>query len=435
MIPLIDQHSALAPGLPGAGLPWLDRLRAAGRDRFAGHGLPTVREEAWKYTSLRPLEKIALTAAAGDAPVPAGADAGLGLASHRLVLVNGRLRLTGPAPTPLPPGVSLSGLAAELAADPGRIESALGRLRPADGDPLPALNAAFLSDGVVLRVAAGVQLETPIELVFAANPGNGTPAWHPRLLVLLEPGSRATLIEDHRGSGEAVYLANTVAEISLGAGAGLDHVVVQREAPGAFHLAATTARLEAGARYQSFTLTLGARLARREVRAELAGAGAECHVSAAYLLEGRQHSDQTTVIAHQQPNGTSRQVVKGVIADRARAVFQGRIEVRPGAQKTDGYQLSRALLLSDEAEIDCKPELEIHADDVKCSHGATAGALDDEAMFYLRSRGVPPDQARALLIGAFVDEAIEEVAAEPVRAALRGLAAGWLQAREESSHA
>jgi Fe-S cluster assembly protein SufD len=225
--------------------------------------------------------------------------------------------------------------------------------------------------------------------------------------------------------GQGTYLLNTVAEIHVAEGATLTHIRLQDEAASAFHVSTTYADIEAGATYDSFTLNLGARLSRTEVHAQLTGKGGVAHLNAAQLLTGSQHADFTSVVGHTAPGCQSRQTVKNVLAGKSRGVFQGKIEVARQAQKTDGYQMNQALLLSPFAEVDSKPELEIFADDVKCSHGATVGELDAEQMFYLRSRGVPEAEARSILVRAFLAEALDAVADETIRARLEAAVEGW----------
>lgn len=417
-------------GLPGAALSWVRDLRAQGRERFAADGLPTVKKEAWKYTNLRALEKIAFDPAGDGAAahfdvlptIRAAGETG-----PRLVFVDGRLRADLSSLDGLPAGVTLAGLAAGLSADDDLLADHLGKLAPLDQAPLAALNTAFLADGAVLRVGRGVTVEPVIELVFVTLGDEARPtAFNPRTLIVVETNAKATVVEHHVGLGTGTTLANHVTEVFVADGATLGHYKAQREAMGAYHIATTAARVGRDASYINFILTTGAKLSRNEVWTELAGTGATCHVSGGYLVRGDQHCDTTTVIDHAAPHGTSREVYKGAIDGRARAVFQGKIIVRPGAQKTDGHQLNRALLLSDAAEIDAKPELEIYADDVKCSHGATAGELDDTALFYLRARGIDRDTARALLTAAFVAEAIDEIPDEPVRTAFQTVVDGWL---------
>ena len=406
-----------------------DSLRSAGRTRFAKLGFPKVRQEAWRFTNLGALERtVFLPAPAASSRIVIDALPSV-TPSHRLVFVNGFFRADLSAVTGLPAGVFAGGLAAAFASHPALIEAHLGKLADDAGHGTQALNTAHLGDGAVLYVPKGVRVEKPVELVLIGVGGSEPLSWHPRLLVVLEEGAEATLIEHHLSLGDgAATFSNSVTELRLGAGARLSHYKAQRENGAAFHLSALTGRLEQGAFYEGFLLTLGARLSRNEVRLELAGTGAEAKLSGAYLVRGGQLADTTTVIDHAVPHGTSHQLFKGVIDGAAHGVFQGKVLVRPGAQKTDARQLNRALLLSDDARIDAKPELEIHADDVKCSHGATSGDLDDDAMFYLRARGLSPDEARSLLIGAYVNEAIAEISSEPVREAFEALAAHWLRA-------
>lgn len=424
---LIDR---VKDGLPGAALSWVRALRTQGRERFAAAGLPTVKKEAWKYTNLRTLEKIAFDPAGDGAVTHFDVLPTIRVAGEtgpRLVFVDGRLRADLSSLDGLPAGVTLTGLAAGLSADDDLLADHLGKLAPLDQAPLAALNTAFLADGAVLRVSRGVTVEPVIELVFVTLGDEARPtAFNPRTLIVVETNAKATVVEHHVGLGTGTTLANHVTEVFVGDGATLGHYKAQREATGAYHIATTAARVGRDASYINFILTTGAKLSRNEVWTELAGTGATCHVSGGYLVRGDQHCDTTTVIDHAAPHGTSREVYKGAIDGRARAVFQGKIIVRPGAQKTDGHQLNRALLLSDAAEIDAKPELEIYADDVKCSHGATAGELDDTALFYLRARGIDRDTARSLLTAAFVAEAIDEIPDEPVRAAFQTVVDGWL---------
>lgn len=431
----LDQFRTHAASLPGAGLPWMDELRAAGLDRFSKAGFPTQRNEAWKFTSLRPLEKVAFAVAPDRPAVTVPVDLipsvmAAGGISHRLVFVDGRFRGDLSNTAGLPAGVRLEPLAETLARAPDVVADHLGRTSTLDGHPLLALNLAFLTDGVLLRIATGVTVETPIELVFIGAGAGGAPvSWHPRILILAEENSEATVVEHHVGLDGAVYFSNVASEVVVGRAARLHHYKMQREGTAAFHLATATAKLGQDASYDTFVLNLGGALSRHEARSVLDGTGVECRISGAYAVRGQQHTDITTLIDHARPRCTSREVVKGVVDERARAVFQGKIVVRPDAQKTDGYQLNRALLLSDQAEIDSKPELEIYADDVKCSHGATAGELDEGQLFYLRARGIPLETARGLLIAAFLDEAVDEIRHERVREHFRSRIHTWLGAR------
>ncbi len=427
--PFVEQFGACEADLPGGGLGWLRDLRTAGIERFAALGLPGPREESWKYTSLRLLEKTGFEPAGAAFSVnidrlPALLpQSGIG---HRVIFVNGRLRQCISMPGELPEGVELGGLAEALARDPEGIAAELGRIGEINGQSLFALNTAMMRDGLVLRVKRGVSIPLPIEVVHVGAAGPEPIAFHTRNLIVLEPDSHVTVVEHHIGLGTGAYFSNGATEIALGDGAELHHYKVQEEGPEAVHIATLHARLGRDAVYDSFTQTTGGRLSRNESSVRLDGEGAECHLNGAYLLRDSQHCDTTTVIDHLKPRTTSREVFKGVIDDAARAVFQGRIVIHQDAQQSNGHQLSKALLLSDKAEIDAKPELEIYADDVKCSHGATAGDLDHDALFYLRARGIPEETARHMLIEAFLTDTINEIAAEGLCPALMASVGHWL---------
>ena len=424
----------LRDDLPGATRPWLAKLRADAIDRLRDQGLPSQKVEEWKYTSLTGL------AAAGFAPADAarltasetpGAALLGDVPAHRLVFVNGRFDAACSAIGTLPEGVTLTGLASVLADGSGWLEDHLGQIAPLNGNALVALNTAFMGDGCVLRLGDGVALDEPVHVVSVASAGTARAAFHPRLLVVAERNTRATLIESHLSVDPAAsYWSNPLAEIELGEGASLAHYKLQNEARSSYHVALTRARLAAGSRYANFVMTGGAALSRNEIHASFEGPNGECSLTGGTLLRGAQHADATTLIDHAHPRCTSREIYKNVLDESAHGVFQGKIVVRPDAQKTDGHQLSRTLLLSDKAEIDTKPELEIFADDVKCSHGATAGELDDDALFYFCSRGIAEARARHLLIEAFMDEVIAPVEIEPLRTSLSGEVARWLAAGE-----
>jgi Fe-S cluster assembly protein SufD len=421
---LLEHYATNAPALPGAGSAWLDGLRKGGADRFAGLGLPTRRVEEWKYTDLRTL--------AADAFFPAGEHGGelslpdldLGTQTHRAVFVNGRFDANLSDLSGLPEGVIALPLGRAVNEAKGFLESYLGRVATLGRKHFVALNTAWLADGFVLFVPEGCTIERPIELVFAGASGDARAAWHPRNLFVLHPGAQATVLERHVGA-VGTYLANTVSEVVLASGARFNHFKLQDEAPQAFHIATTEVHASADAFYENFSLMSGASVARNQISVELQAAGAGCALNGAYLGRDSQQLDTTTLIDHAAPDCTSNEVYKGALDGRSKGVFQGRIVVRKDAQRTNGNQSNRALLLSDKAEIDAKPELEIYADDVICSHGATVGELDDNALFYLRARGIPLDEARGLLIDAFVDGAIDEISHEGVREAFRAHAKTW----------
>jgi Fe-S cluster assembly protein SufD len=359
--------------------------------------LPTRKLEAFRYTDLRALAAISF----GETPVPAALADLPDLGLPRLVFLNGRFSAAHSSALPylqsfVPPAE----------------ESSL---------PLALINAAQADDGVTIEIPAGVDAGAVLLVSHAA--GDAPFAFHPRHRVTLGEAAKLTLIEIAQGSG--VYWHNPVTDIALAAGAVLAHYRLQNESREAFHLATIRAEIAADAAYESFTGVLGAKLSRAEFHATLTGPAARTHVNAAQLLGGAQHGDFTTVVRHQAPNCASRQTVKSVLSGTARGVFQGRIEVDKIAQKTDGYQMNQALLLSPGAEMDIKPELQIFADDVKCSHGATIGALDEEQVFYLRSRGIPEAAARSMLIRAFLSEALEPVTHETAREMFEAAFESW----------
>ncbi|MGE4482192.1 Fe-S cluster assembly protein SufD [Acidocella sp.] len=343
--------------------------------------LPTRKQEAWRYTDLRPLSAISFAAPPAVSAMPELPD----LPFPRFVFLNGTLNTS---------------LSSDFASAKPFVPV------PASGtQPMALINAEHAKDGINLDIAAG---RNAGELLLVSQASGAMPfAFHPRHTIRLGQGARLTLIEIDKG--DAVYWQNAVFDIKLAQGAVFQHFRLQQESLEAFNTTFIHAEIAEDASYEHFTLTLGASLSRTEIEADLLGRNALAHLNAAQLLGGAQHGDFTTIIRHKAPDCPSRQTVKSVLAGMAHGVFQGKIEVDRIAQKTDGYQMSQALLLSPEAEMDIKPELQIFADDVKCSHGATIGALDEEQVFYLRSRGIPEAEARQLLIRAFLEEALEPV--------------------------
>ena len=405
---------------------WLRDRRAAALERFASLGFPTRREEPWRFTNLAPLAREAYP----PAPPPKPSKSRLPLepylvagAAHRIVMIDGYVVPELSAIGRLPKGAWLGSTARALAERPDLAEAGYDERDATSAQPFAALNGAFFGDGFVLALAAGAVLEELVEVIHVASTVGRS--LHPRSAVIAGAGSRATLVETFCGAGA---WTNGVLRIELGADASLDHVRIQDEALDAIHFGVTRARLGRGARYESFTLTTGARLSRQDVQVVIEGEGARCGVNGAYLLRGQQEATTATVIDHAAPGGTTREVFKGVLEDRAHGVFLGRIAVRPGADKTDAHQLNRNLLLSPRAAVDTKPELEIFADDVKCSHGATVGDLDEAALFYLCSRGIDETAARRLLIEAFATDAIEAtVSVGDLAAHLRRRLGVWLE--------
>ena len=434
--PLAGDYESMAARLPGAALDWMGDLRGRALATYRAHGLPDRRVEAWRYTNLNGLAKLGFapveeTESAVLDAVPEGAPLAVD-GAWRIVFVNGRLRADLSDLDNPPAGVAAVGLADLLAHDPAALEGRLTDIPEGREGALAALNTVFMRDGLVLRIADGASVETPIHLISIGAPaGDGAIAFHMRNLVTAGKASTATLVESHIGGGGA-YFSNSVADVVLEEGAALTHAKLQDEGAAAFHVALTRATLAGNAVYDSFVLHRGAELARHEIHAAIEGGGAECRLNGAYLGAGRQHIDNTTVIEHKAAGSTSREVYKGALDGHARGVFQGRITVHRDAQQSNGHQLNKTLLLSRNAEIDSKPELEIFADDVKCSHGATVGELDETALFYMRSRGIDETSARDMLVSAFLTEAVGELRHEALAGAFAGRIAGWVDERHDT---
>jgi len=410
---------------------WLAARRRQAFERLAAAGLPNRRVEAWRFTDLRrhmgaafpPAGRAAAEAVSkipGDNPFGA-------LESARIVLVNGFPRFDLSDLDRLPEGITVRSLDEAVRGKDGKLEEMLGRALGDDGGTIAALNGAFAEDGVVIRIAEETRIETPVHLMFV-NDAREPVSSHTRNLILVGAGARVSLIESHVGSGG--YQASALSEMLIGEGAEVDHVKLQDQSPAATHLDLMAVRLGASSALRTFTLAKGAALARSELRVTFDGPRGTLDASGALLARGTQHLDATLFVDHAVPECTSRQLYKSVLDGAARGVFQGRILVRPHAQKTDGRQSSRALLLSERAEMDSKPQLEIFADDVQCAHGSTTGKLDEEPLFYLRARGIPKKEAESLLVIAFIAEALEQVQDEKVRAALQRIGEGWLAGRE-----
>lgn len=439
----VDQFGAAKDNLPGAELPWLMAKRTAGMERLVSIGLPTIKTESWKYTRLPVFSDSDFRAASWEDGQINISDVAEFLPetvnSVRLVYVNGIIRPEFSRLEQLPQGVTLEPFAQTLEREPQFIEAHMGA-READYDEgFSALNTAMMESGTVFRVAKGVCVDVPIEIVYL-NGGTTSPICrHPRNLFVLEAGSQATLIKRHAGIATGAYFNNAVTDIQIGDGAILKHYTIQADCLEAIHLSSVNVSVGRDATYETFNLAIGGRLSRTETRVRLEGRGGHCNLSGAYLMKAREHCDNTTIIHHLVPDTTAREVFKGVLNDEARGVFQGKLVVHKDAQRTDGHQMSRALLLSNRAEMDAKPELEIYADDVKCSHGSTTGQIDETALFYLRSRGIPEALARNLLIQSFIAEALEEISDERVREAMANQVIHWLPAQcflaEEWKHA
>jgi Fe-S cluster assembly protein SufD len=407
--PYVERLLTGSRDLPATPLSWLNARRSSALERANALSVPTVRDEEWRFTDITPLTKLPVRQPAPPVagPLPDIEPFLVKEARFRLVFLDGVFSPQLSATDDLPEGVVVTPLAAGLEQHALVMEPNLAQHADFSADLFSALNTAHLRDGALVRIARNHSCESPIHLLFVST--QKETAVHPRVLVLLETGAGGTVVEDYVGICDGAYFANAVAEIVLAPGARLRHVRLQREAADGFHIANAAVVLDKDAEYVSNSVALGARLSRYNLTVTERGEGASCHIDGLALIGGRQLADTHTAIDHACPNGRSAQMHKTIVADAAHAVFNGKIIVREGAQLTDSAQQSRNLLLSPRARVDTKPQLEIFADDVKCAHGATVGQLDAEHVFYLKSRGVPEEQARNLLTYAFGAEVIDRI--------------------------
>ena len=399
--------------------PWIREMRRAALDRFTALGFPTPKHEEWKYTNVAPIARGRFERAdpaRGGLPAERLAPFTFGeQGGTRLVFVNGRY---APALSALPAGTTAGSLADVLAAEPTALEPHLARYATYQDHAFVALNTACMEDGAFVSVPAGTVVPEPIQLLFVSTANGTATVSHPRNLIVMGDGSRAMIVENYVGLGPASYFTNAVTEIVIGENAVLTHDKLVEESDAAFHVSTAQAQLARSAVFTSRTITLSGALVRNDTNAVLAGDGADCTLDGLYLLDGHQHADNHTRIDHEKPHCSSRELYKGILAGRAKGVFNGKIYVHPDAQKTDAKQTNKNLLLSEHAVINTKPQLEIHADDVKCAHGSTIGRLDEDAIFYLRSRGLGLEAARGLLTQAFASEVVDRVTVAPLRGRL-----------------
>lgn len=414
----LDEISVRANGgLSG----WAEEARARAIEHFKDRGFPTTDEEDWKYTNVAPIARGGFNPALTLAPKEldaASVEPFIYEESRKslIVFVNGRFNEKLSNLEALPEGVVAKPIAEALTDGDG--ESLRARFERNEGlaaDRFVALNTAFISQGILLRISKGRKAETPIQLLYLSTAGEERAASFPHVLISAERESSATIIESFASLGDSQYFTNAVADLHVGEGARLVHYLVQRESESAFHVAATRAELSRSASYDLTTITLGARLSRHNVEVRLEDEGAECWVDGLYLLGAGQHADTHSLIDHRAPHCTSHQNYKGILEGKSRAVFNGRVFVHKDAQQTDAFQSNKNLLLSPEARVDTKPQLEIFADDVKCAHGATVGQLEEEELFYLLSRGLKPNLARNLLTYGFAEEVVQKIGVASIK--------------------
>jgi Fe-S cluster assembly protein SufD len=409
--------------IPAPAVRWLRDLRMKARAEFDKLGFPTTRDEGWKYTNVAPLLRQPFALSTGTAAV-ASALSNLLIApdAPRLVFVDGHFR-SDLSRVP----VYVSSLSEALNRSAEALEPYLGSVAPTANHAFAALNTAFVLDGAYIRLPAGVAVEQPIHLIYLSS---AEALAQPHALIVAEAGSQATVIEHYLPLSEGRHWTNAVTEIVLEPGAAVEHYRVQQQGAQAYHIGGVYVRQGRESRFTSHAVDLGGAFVRNDLQTVVAE-GATCELNGLYIADGRQHVDNHTVIDHVAPRGTSRELYKGVLAGRARAVFNGRVVIQKDAQHIDAHQLNNNLLLSDDVEIDTKPEFEIYADDVKCGHGASVGQLDTDSLFYLRSRAIDETAARDLLTYAFADDIVARFRIAPLRVALeQALKARLLQGRE-----
>jgi Fe-S cluster assembly protein SufD len=404
----------------GASAPdWARSLRLSAITRFEALGFPTTKNEDWHFTSVAPIAEREFdllappahgVTAAQLAPFSFGATDW-----HTLVFVNGRFDAALSSAAALPDGVALVPLKRAYDELPLLVEQYVGKVAAYEGQTFTAMNTAFLDDGAVVHVARDVEVARPIHLLFVSDASAGTGTAQPHNLIVLDRFAKATVIESYAGIGGGTYFTNVVTEAVVGDGATLTHLKLQRESPKAFHVGTVDVRQARDSHLVSFSFATGAALSRTNIYTELRGEGCGATLNGLYLGDGEQHIDHQTRIEHVEPNCYSREHYKGILDGSAHGVFNGKVFVHPAAQKTDGKQTNNTLLLSEKAQIDTKPQLEIFADDVKCTHGATVGRLDETSLFYMKSRGIDARTARELLTYAFAADVLETIEQVEVR--------------------
>ncbi len=414
----------------GNGQEWLLPVRQASMGRFAELGFPTTRDEDWRFTNVGPIAQTAFTLGSelrtelSPRQVEQFTISGVG--DIQLVFVNGRYAASLSSPRSSGNGLLVRSLAEAFRDDRDVLEQHLARYAAYHGDAFCALNTAFMADGAFVHVPRGKIIEQPICLLYVST-SSGVPIMtHPRNLIVLGEDSQAVIVEDYVSVTDEVYFSNVVTEVVVGQNCVLSHYMIERESKRAFNV--STLRVEQGrsSSVASHTVLLGGALVRNNVHPVLVGEGGECLINGLFMGTGRQHMDNFMRVEHASPHCDSRQFYQGILDGQAHGVFSGRIIVHKDAQKTDAKQTNNNLLLSQEAQIDTKPQLEIYADDVKCTHGATIGQIDENAIFYLRSRGIAEDAARALLLFGFANESLERMKVGSIRHHLEALVAKWL---------
>jgi Fe-S cluster assembly protein SufD len=406
-----SDYEAFSSNGASSALAWMKDVRAAGMSKFSTLGFPTLKHEDWKFTNIVPLLKVPFRYASEHHRVSvAKGKYSPYVYSHSaesyVTIVNGRFSPSLSNLSALPAGVEIKSLEKAATKSPELLKQFLNKRVPNDRSAFAALNTAYLRDGVFVRVPKGMHVKEPIQiLIYSSQADDGTPlVSYPRNLIILEEGAHATVVETYISASDSISLSDTVTEIFVGQNAALDFVKEQREGTNAFHVGTMQVTQEKGSRFTGFSLALGSKIARNDLNIEIVGEHCESMLDGLYITAGEQLIDHHTIIDHTQPECSSREVVKGIVTGNSRAVFNGKIFVRQLAQKTDSKQTNKNLLLSDHATVDTKPQLEIFADDVKCTHGATVGGIDPMSLFYVKSRGIGEEAARGILTTGFAAE-------------------------------
>ncbi len=412
---------------------WLIALRREGYTQFASTGFPTTHDEDWRFTNVAEMAKTRFTLAPPAQPVRAQELETFGTSAFacQLVFVNGRFAPELSRIPAMPAGVKIGSLAEEIAVNPRSIEPHLGHYLNFRRDAFCALNTAFIEDGAYVYVPRNAIVEQPVYLLFVTATAGKPTMDHPRNLIVAEAGSQLTVVEDYVSLGESTTFSNTATELVAGENASVSHYMIVREAGEAYNFSTLRIQQERNANVATHSLLLSGALVRNNVHPVLAGEGSHCLINGLFMANGRQHMDNYMLVEHASPHCDSRQFYNGVLNGQSHGVFHGRIIVHKDAQKTDAKQTNRNLLLSDAAQIDTKPQLEIYADDVKCTHGATIGQVDENALFYLRSRGLDEASARHALLLAFANECLDRMSSQPVREHLEKLVVEALPERAE----
>lgn len=408
-------------GVGGSGPAWLRTMRLAAGEQFAEAGFPTRHDEEWRFTNISPIAETPFRRTGPAVPLTIDEVAAFtyaGLTGIQLVFVNGNFQAALSHLGGLQTGLSISSLADTFAAQNQDVEQHLGRYAQFADRPFAALNTAALDDGAFVKIARGVVVEQPIHLLFVSTASDGPSVSHPRTLILAGENSQCTVVETYVGLVNHAYFTNAVTEIVLDPHAMVDHYKVQKESLKSYHIATLQVQVGRNANFSSHSIGLGGLIVRNDANAYMGGEGGECTLNGLCMAGDHQLADSHTAIDHAVPNCNSHEIYKFILDGHARGVFNGKIFVREDAQKTDAKQTNQTLLLSRDAQINTKPQLEIFADDVKCTHGATIGQLSDEALFYLRSRGIPKERAQSLLTYAFASDIVSRIKVDSVRAQL-----------------